>query len=200
MFNVRYDMPSPSRRYKLLRDGDSRHSIMQAARNFLIRNLAGWILRRSTSRHKTANRFGVAPTGILEFSETSPTSISRGGGKIYGKRSGEKSSVFISGVPFIQKAFRALHIFPRRASALTIPLHRDAVRTPAREIAAKGWETFIPRGKNFIAGKKTGSKRIVPLYALRKSVKIPRDAQLLPSSYLMDLWTRKAIQKELAYA
>lgn len=197
MFNVRYDMPTPNRRYKLLREGASRSRIIKAARDFTIVKLGGWIFRRSTSRHKVAKRFGVEPTGILEFTESSP-SHSRGGGKIYGRTTSKGSSIFISGVPFIQKAFRALHIFPRRARALTIPLHRDAVRTKARDIASKGWETFIPRGKSYIAGKKSGSSRIVPLYALRKSVTIPRDARLLPASYLMDKWVTMAIKSELA--
>lgn len=197
MFNVRYDTPTPNRRYKLLRDADSRRTIMKRTRDFVITKLGGWIFRRSTSRHKVAKRFGVEPTGILEFTESSPSS-SRGGGKIYGRGTSSTSSIFIAGVPFIQKAFRALHIVPKRARALTIPLHRDAVRTRARDIANKGWDTFIPRGKSYIAGRKGKSKRITPLYALRKSVTIPRDARLLPASYLMDKWVTMAIKSELA--
>lgn len=171
---------------------------MIRARTEVVRKLAGWINRRSKSRHKVAQRFGVDPTGILEFTETAPISFSKGGGKIYAKNvGGGKTSIFISGVPFIQKAFRSLVIVPKRARALTIPLHADAVRTPAGEIAEKGWDTFIPKGKGVIMGRKGKRGRAVPLYALRKSVKIPRDAQLLPSSYLMNLWTRNAIKEGL---
>lgn len=180
----------------MLRDKNSRADIMRYARTEVVRKLAGWIFRRSQSRHKTAERFGINPTGILEFSETAPVSFSRGGGKIYARNvGGGKTSIFIGGVPFIQKAFRSLNIVPKRASALTIPLHADAARTPAREIEMKGWHTFIPKGRGVIMGKKGKRGRAVPLYALRNSVKIPRDAQLLPSNYLMNLWTNKAIRE-----
>lgn len=198
MFNVRYNAPSPNRRYKALREPESRYRIMKAARDAVIEKLGGWIFRRSTSRHKTAQRLGAPTTGILEFTATSPTSTSRGGGKIFGRRRGDNASIFISGVPFIQKAFRDLHVSARRARYLTIPVHRDAVRTKAREIERKGWDTFIPRGGRVIMGKKDGSSRAVPLYVLRKSVKIPRDHNLLPASHLMDLWMKKAIQEELS--
>lgn len=200
MFNVRFNMPTPNRRYKALREESSRFAIMKAMRDAVVLKLSGWIFRRSKSRHKTANKFGVKPTGILEFAESSPTSYSRGGGKIFSQRKGESNSIFISGIPFIQKAFRDLNITPKKASALTIPLHRDAVRTPARQIASKGWNTFIPRGKSYIAGKKGNSKKIVPLYALSKSVRIPRDARLLPPAHLMDYWAKDAIIKELSNA
>lgn len=199
MFNVRYDIGQPSRRYKKLRDIESRNSILRSAAYVLVEKTGGWLYRRSLTRHKTADRLDAERSGILQFTATSPTSKSKGGGKIYARNvGGDKYSMFISGVPFIQKAFRSLHIFPKKASALTIPLHRDALRVPAREIATLGWDTWIPKGKNVIMGQKNGRGRFTPLYALVKSAIIPRDAQLLPPRHLMDEWTNKAIKEELA--
>ena len=200
VFNVRYNLAEVTRRFKALREDRSR--IMNRAGAKVVEKLAAYIFRRSASRHKTAKKFGIEPTGILEFvSGGTGLAASRGGGKIYKRTVKGVYSIFISGVPFIQKAFRPLHITPKKASALTIPLHRDAARTPAREIGGKGWHTFIRNGrdgKGIIYGRKGGQVRAVPLFLLVKSAKIPRDAQLLPQSRLMDLWTQKAIKEELS--
>lgn len=200
IFNVRFDMADVSRRLKKLREDRAR--IMNKAGAVVVSKLAAWIMRRSATRHKTAKRLGVEPTGILEFLGAGRgMAASRGGGKIYKRNIGGNYSIFISGVPFVQKAFRDLHIVPRKASALTIPLNADAARTPAREIGEKGWRTFVKTGRSgkpIIYGKKFGNGRAVPLYLLVKSATIPRDAQLLPQSALMDLWTKKAIMEELA--
>ena len=200
VFNVRYNLAQVTRRFKALREDRSR--IMNRAGAKVVEKLAAYIFRRSVSRHKTAKRFGAEPTGILEFiSGGTGLAASRGGGKIYKRTVKGVYSIFISGVPFIQKAFRPLHIVPQNASALTIPLHRDAFRTRALDVRAKGYETFIKTGKSgkgIIYGKKEGNKRAVPLYLLVKSVKIPRDAQLLPQARLMDVWTLNAIKEELS--
>lgn len=198
MFNVRYNLGKPSRRYKKIRDASSRNDIMRAASYVLVKKTAGWITRRSATRHKTAKRLGIEPTRILEFYETSPISMSKAGGKIYARNvGGGNFSMFISGVPFIQKAFRDLHVTPKRARYLTIPLSGYSARIPARDMKARGWKTFRPNGHDVIMGYREKGEKPIPLYALKKSVRIPRDARLLPPAHLMDTWTRNAIKEEL---
>lgn len=197
---MRYNLGELSRRFKRFRERQS--VIMNRAGAEVVAKLAGWIMRRSATRHKTARKFGIAPTGILEFvNGGTGLAASKGGGKIYKRTVKGVYSIFIAGVPFIQKAFRPLHIVPRKASALTIPIHRDAARTPAREVGAKGWRTWIGtsrKGQGIIYGKKNASGRAVPLYLLVKSATIPRDPNLLPQARLMDIWTRNAVKRELA--
>lgn len=198
LFNVRYNFATPTRRYKKLREAESRASIMRAARQEVVKELAAYIMRRSKTRHKTAERFGISPTGILEFTAVGAFGASKGGGKIYARNmGGGKTSIFISGVPFIQKAFRPLTIVPKKASALTIPLCAQSARKSAGDLAAQGWSIFRPRGKDVLLGRKSKRGKIVALYALRQSVKIPRDPTLLPYAHIMDVWTARAIRKEL---
>lgn len=192
-------MGQVTRRFKRLRDKVSRGEIMRSAEHTLVANLADYIFRRSLERHKTAEKFGAKPTGILEFiSGGRGTAASKGGGKIYARGNADSRSIFISGVPFIQKAFRALFITPKKANALTIPLSKIAFGKRVKDLRASGWNIFRPVGKNVLMGTKTARSKPVVLYALVKSVTIPRDARLLPSAHLMNLWTANAVKKELA--
>ena len=196
VFNVRYNLAQVTRRFKALREDRSR--IMNRAGAKVVEKLAAYIFRRSASRHKTAKRFGAEPTGILEFiSGGTGLAASRGGGKIYKRTVKGVYSIFISGVPFIQKAFRDLHVTPKRARYLTIPLSGYSARIPARDMKARGWKTFRPKGHDVIMGYREKGEKPIPLYALKKSVRIPRDARLLPPAHLMDTWTRNAIKEEL---
>ena len=192
-------MGQVTHRFKRLRDKVSRGEIMRSAEHTLVANLAAYIFRRSLERHKTAEKFGANPTGILEFiSGGRGTAASKGGGKIYARGNADSRSIFISGVPFIQKAFRALFITPRKAKALTIPLSKIAFGKRVKDLRASGWNIFRPVGKNVLMGTKTARSKPVVLYALVKSVTIPRDARLLPSAHLMNLWTANAVKEELA--
>jgi hypothetical protein len=199
MFSVRFDMGQVTRRFKRLRDKVSRGEIMRSAEHTLVANLAAYIFRRSLERHKTAEKFGAKPTGILEFiSGGRGTAASKGGGKIYARGNADSRSIFISGVPFIQKAFRSLFITPKKANALTIPLSKIAFGKRVKDLRASGWNIFRPVGKNVLMGKRTARSKPVVLYALVKSVTIPRDARLLPSAHLMNIWTANAVKEELA--
>lgn len=192
-------MGQVTRRFKRLRDKASRGEIMRCAEHTLVANLAAYIFRRSLERHKTAEKFGAKPTGILEFiSGGRGTAASKGGGRIYARGNADSRSIFISGVPFIQKAFRALFITPKKAKALTIPLSKIAFGKRVKDLRASGWNIFRPVGKNVLMGTKTARSKPVVLYALVKSATIPRDARLLPSAHLMNLWTANAVKEELS--
>lgn len=196
MFNVRFDLGDVTRRFKKLREKTSRGNIVRSASRALVGHLADYIRARSESRHTTANRLGATPTNILKFVRSGAFAYSDGGGKIYTHASGREGSVFIGGVPFIQRAFHSLHVVPKNASALTIPIHREAYAKRVKDLEGSGWSIFRPRGKRVLMGKK-GSGRAIPLYALVKSATIPKDTRLLPSSYLMNEWTEKAVREEL---
>ena len=175
--------------------------ILNAGANAVVSNIADYIMRRSSSWHKTANKFGVTPTCILEFKNTAKgRAESRGGGKIYKVARTGTADIRIANVPFIGKAFGDLHIRPKRAKWLTIPLCADAWQTPASQIASKGYsKTFVMKskrtGKSLIIGDDNG--QLVPLYVLLKSVTIKRDAKLLPTKHLCETWAKNAMRDEL---
>jgi hypothetical protein len=63
MFNVRFNLAEVTRRFKRLRE--ERGRIMNRAGAAVVYKLASWIMRRSLTRHKTARKFGIEPTGTV---------------------------------------------------------------------------------------------------------------------------------------
>jgi hypothetical protein len=76
------------------------------------------------------------------------------------------------------RAFRSLHIVPRSAKALAIPVHKLAAGHRAAEL----WDRmnlFIPKGSRVIAATMGGV--VTPMYVLCRSVTQKQDRSLLPS-------------------
>lgn len=207
MFTVSYDMGRLDGTLARFLSRAKLASVVRAGAREVVNKTAEWIMRRSATRHKWAERLGVKPTGILEFTHGNGDARSGGGGHIYYRVRDNRATMYIGGVPFIQKAFRDLDIHAKNASYLTIPVHRDSARTPARQIGSKGYKsTFIRPAKKggwLLFGAKsknakgTRTRSLTLLYVLKESVRVPRDPKLLPASYLMNLWASKAMRKEL---
>lgn len=198
-FNVRYDLGPVTGLFRRLKTAIERKGIVRRAAQFTATKLAAYIFRRSKTRHKIAQRYGVKPTGILEFAEKYP-SESRGGGRIGVRMNGPRASVFVWGVPFIQKAWRDLHVRPVRARALTVPVSKFSVHKRVADLRASGWSIFRGedrRGRPVLKGVKDGGKRVFTLYSLRQYVKIPRDRTLLPARGLMDRWAARGVAEEM---
>ena len=171
------------------------------------RKLAGYFNRIGRTRHKTARRLGATPTGIMEFYEGYPP-FSMGGAEIYAYRRGA-SSVFVevSGMPFLARAFGDVYITPKRAHALTIPIHRYAYAKRAADLKKEGWTLFtlgnrravsgVDRTRGVLFGMR-GTEGPVPLFALAKSATLPKDAKLLPSSEMVGAWAARALERSLA--
>lgn len=168
--------------------------------------LAAYFTRISRTRHKTARRLGAEPTGILVFNQVYPPT-SRTGAEIMAYRYGAKSvELSVSGIPFLNRAYGELHIVPKRAHALTIPISKEAYGKSAGELERDGWHLFTKkRGRGVRAeslgilfGKRTASGRAVPLFKLARSVTLPQDAKLLPSSEMIGAWAADALERSLA--
>lgn len=169
-------------------------------------SLAQYFSRIARTRHRTARRLGAQPTGILEFYESYPP-FSQGGATIDAYRADNRSVfVRVSGIPFLSRAFGDLHITPKRAHALTIPIHRYAYAKSAKDLKREGWSLFTlgtrgrygtRRNRGILFGMK-GMEGPVPLYRLAKSATVPKDEKLLPSSELLGRWAADAFERSLA--
>ena len=167
--------------------------------------LAEFMDRASRSRHKTADRFGVEPSGLLEFPHDCP-SRSRGGAEIYSRRNGYAASVYVRGIPFLNRAFGDVVVTPKKASALTIPISRESYRHTAAEMRSLGYVLFTKgRGRRrnakasgILFGKR--GSRTVPLYRLARRARLPMDAGLLPSSDMISEWAVSSARKRLEVA
>lgn len=167
--------------------------------------IARHFYKASRTRHKTARRFGVEPTRILEFNATYPPR-SPGGGKITASAANDYAEVRISGIPFLSRAFGDLHIRPDKASALTIPINAESVHKSVAQMKREGWVLFTLGNRRKVAGLKKqsgilfgtkGGGEIVPLYVLAKNAIIPQDRGLLPEEHEIVLTAVKAAREEM---
>lgn len=152
------------------------------------------VLAASGTRHRTASRLGATPTGHL----------SEGAANIRMEKAGGKAVVVVP-IPGITRAFGDLHIRPRNAKALTIPINAVAYGVRAPELADSGWSLFtLPAregpGAGILFGRKAGQASSVALYLLRDSADIPQDRGLMPSDEemgeAMARGVKMAIEKE----
>ena len=128
----------------------------------------------SVTRHKVADRLGAPHS---KFFEDAP-------GRTVLEGVGEKgATVTIKNTPGLSRAFHDLVIRPKRARALTIPIHRIAVHKRVADLRREGIAVFRPKGTNILADTSGEGKdaRIRPLYALVGKAVVPQDEGLLPT-------------------
>lgn len=151
-----------------------------AAADSLAETVREHVRRIAGTRHGTASRLGAMPTHHLE----------RGARETVATRDGNQAVVTVP-IPGITRAFGDLHIRPKNAKALTIPINAVSYGVRAPELADRGWNLFtLPAsqgpGAGILFGRKTGRASTVALYLLRKSADIPQDRALMPSDGEME--------------
>ena len=138
------------------------------------------------SRHASATRLGATPTGHMDAS------------RVYLEASDAESATVRVAIPGVRRAFRAVDIVPRRASALTIPIHAWAYGRTVREVRDAGREVFRPKGTSVLATRGENGA-LVSLYALRKSVHQSQDRTLMPSDAAMSAAFGRGCQLALTH-
>lgn len=174
---------------------ETRENILQAVGADIHDKVQKHIGKMSKSRHKTANRLGAEPSKHFENA--------RGRVILRGVTS-ERATVVIENTPGLSRAYHDLHIQPVRARWLTIPLHRDAYNKRVADLRGLGHKIFRPGKARILAetttrtetytdknGKTRKRKRLRPLYALVKSVRVPQDKGLLPQEKQIKQWAVK---------
>lgn len=147
----------------------------------------------SPTHHKVADRLKVPTgnrTGFFEFAKGRMGEFAGGkGGFIKSKDAdGHGVTVEIGNTPGMSRAFHDLHIQAKNAPYLTIPIHADAYGKRAKDVrkvhsGIRLFRVTSKRGRLLLMGsEKSGGKwNVRPLYALVKSVTVPKDETLLPT-------------------
>lgn len=123
--------------------------------------------RYAQSHHATARRLGAQPTGHLEQAAATTTHSS----------DAKEATVTVSS-PGIRRAFGSLIIKPRRARALTIPVHALAYGRRVAEVSRTHRVFRLPK-TNVLAADIDGN--VTALYVLKAAVTLPQDRSILPS-------------------
>ena len=178
-------------RYRELEANMTPDSAASAAAEVLATRVQRHVLRAAANRHRTATRLGATSTGH----------ISEGAANIRMEKDGGKAVVTVP-IPGITRAFGDLHVRPKDAKALTIPINAVAYGMRAPELADRGWSLFtLPAkqgpGAGILFGRKAGAKSAVALYLLRESADIPQDRGLMPSDEEMGDALAYGVEKEL---
>lgn len=132
----------------------------------LIRN---HVAQLAITRHDTAQRLGAIPTQHYKAQAVREPVI---------KGNEVSIGIYIKG---ISRAYGDKHITPVNKRALTIPISNLSYGKTYTELKARGWKIFHPKGTDILATIRKGEKEMTPLYALKKHVRQPQDATLMPS-------------------
>ena len=166
----------------------SKPSVAKRVGDELVRRLSSYISEGASSRHKWAEKLGAKPTGMLEFQPAAGRSMSKTGATIEAEQANGGVEIVISGIMGIARAFGDLDIYPTKASALTVPIHKESYAKTVGDLEAEGWHIFR-RGRTLVGNHgSTTAGRAVPLFILCGHVHIPQDEGLLPASDVFDSW------------
>ena len=153
----------------------------------VLERVKDFLARMSWTRHKVANRLGAPKSPFYEHAP---------GRTVLERIDEHGATIAIRNTPGLSRAYHDLHITPKRARALTIPIHRIAKDSSVRELREKGHVLFrLPKSNVLAERSGTGKRaRVRPLYALCESVTVPRDPGLLPSRAALRGWAKEAAE------
>ncbi len=125
----------------------------------------------AATRHDTANRLGATPSNFI----AGAVDAAGDAGVV---RADDDGVTLTLRHPVVARAFRDIHITPRQAECLAIPVHALAYNRRPREI----WEQYgLFIAKGMIMMRNGAGADPIALYALRKSVTQRQDRSLMPS-------------------
>lgn len=192
------------RRLSKLASPELMQGLHEALGTAVLERLKDHLSQMSVSRHKTAGRLGATHTGFYEHAA---------GRTIMRKADTKEAVVAVENTPGLSRAYHDLHITPKRGSWLTIPLHRSAYGNRVADLRNMGHKVFRPGVARILAettaqreeytdkdGKKRRRAKLRPLYALVKSVRVPRDKGLLPQNPELNRWVLEAAEDYISGA
>lgn len=153
----------------------------------------------SVSRHKVADRLGARHSRFYEYASGRMAGSPLNQTTRLEDVSPKGATIAIKNTPGLTRAFGDLHITATRAKALTIPIDRVSHGKRVADLRREGHDVFRPKGTNILAESKGKGKRarLRPLYALVRSVTVPKDEGLLPGRRKIAEWAKDAVEVTL---
>ena len=148
----------------------------------------------SVTRHKVADRLGAPHSKFYEYASGRLAGSPRQQNTVLENVSDKGSTVSIKNTPGLSRAKQDLHISAKNARALTLPLSRVSHGKRVADLKKEGHVVFRPKGTNILAETRGKGKdaKLRPLYALVKSVVVPKDEGLLPKEKQIAEWATDA--------
>lgn len=185
---VRIEDEQLRRRIALVTSPETMRRLNKKIGETVLENTKNFLDDMARDRHKVADRLGAPHSRFLENAS----------GRVAGSPLGQTTeltevtesgaTIMIKNTPGLSRAWQDLHITPKRAGALTIPIDRVAYNRRVADLRRDGHEIFRPKGTNILAERRNRGK-LRPIYALVKSVTVPKDPGLLPSKEELREWT-----------
>lgn len=183
--SIGIDSTKATRKLAKIGSKETRRQINEVVGMATLEHVRDHLSTASVSRHKVADRLGATHTGFLEHAA---------GRTVLSGVDDKAAHITIRNTPGLSRAFHDMEITPVRAKWLTIPLSRISYGKRVRDLERSGHDVFRPGNARILAettgqtetyvgsdGKKRKRKRLRPLYALCKKVRVPRDEGLLPT-------------------
>ena len=137
----------------------------------------------ASTRHKVADRLGATHTRFLEFASGRVAGSKTGQTTEITAESDSSATISILNTPGLTRAYHDLDIAPTKGKKwLTIPISRVSYGKRVADLRGMGRRVFrMGRSRVLAVSDETGKGKARPVYALVKSVRIPRDRGLLPT-------------------
>ena len=154
----------------------------------------------AVTRHKVADRLGAPHSRYFEYASGRIAGSPNNQTTELAASDDKSATIAIKNTPGLSRAWHDLHITPKNKRALTLPIDRISAHKSVADLRGEGHEIFRPKGTNILAETrgKGKSARMRPLYALVKSVVVPKDEGLLPTVKDLREWSTEAAQNFFA--
>jgi hypothetical protein len=199
---VKLDSAALRRRLAVVTSSQTMRRLNGHIGNVVLEKTKDFLDEMSVCRHKVADRLGARHSKFLEYASGRLSGSPLNQTTKLENVSEKGSTIAIKNTPGLSRAQKDLHISAKNARALTIPIDRISHGKRVADLRSSGHEVFRPKGKNILAETRGKGKnaKLRPLFALVKSVTVPRDRGLLPTTKEIREWTTDAADEFLEMA
>ena len=199
---VQIDDKAVKRRLARITSTQMRRRLVEHVGGVVLERTKDFLDQMSVTRHKVADRLGASHSKYFEYASGRLAGSPRQQNTVLEDVSEGGATISIKNTPGLSRAYHDLHITPKKRRALTLPLDRISAHKSVAELKKEGHVLFRPKGTNILAETRGKGKnaKLRPLFALVKSVTVPQDSGLLPTTKEIREWTTDAADEFLEMA
>lgn len=194
-FTVRIEDEGAKRKLARIMSPDMMRRLNESIGGRVLEKTKDHLDKMAATRHKVADRLGTPYSKFYEYASGRLAGSPRGQTTVLEDVSDKGATIAIKNTPGLSRAFHDLHISAKKAKALTIPISRVSHGKRVADLEREGHDVFRPKGTNILAetSGKGKNARMRPLYALVRSVTVPKDEGLLPKRAEIEDWCVGAV-------